>query len=224
MKIQKQLSSMALSLICTCASTYGVNAWSNENSWSVVPYVGVSSLGDQSARVTGSANIADGDFSLDIGSGFTAGISVRYEYSDTPWISEFGWEYRSNDSTATDSNGELFNDGNYASNTFYVNGRYAFFKPRRLTPWLGGGLNWVQEIDLDSNSNTSANSFSDSGSIGVQLMAGLDFDLNDRIYLTSEIRYTALTDLTLNGEVSTGQVSGLSYEPLTFGIGLGIRF
>lgn len=199
-------------------------AYAKDNPWSVVPYVGLSVLGDQSAGINDSDDMANGEFNLTTGSGFTAGISARYDYRNSPWISEFGWEYRSNDSSATTSDGESFESGNYASNTFYLNGRYAFFNESSYTPWIGGGAIWTQEIDIDIQSDATANSFSDSGSVGVQLLAGVDYNLSDRFYLTSEIRYSSQSGLDLTSENSAGHVSDINYQPLTFGLGLGIRF
>lgn len=211
-------------LLAAGALMFNSLAIANDSTWSIVPYAGFSVLDDQSATISGTGPIANGNFNVDVGSGFVAGISARYNYKNSPWISEFGWEYRSNDSAATPSSGELFDSGNYASNTFYINGRYAFNNSGRLTPWLGGGGVWTQEIDVDTENANAGISFADSGSVGFQLMVGADYDINERLYLSSEIRYSSQSGLSLSTEDNAMQVNDLNYQPVTFSIGLGIRF
>jgi len=135
--------------------------------------------------------------------GFTAGLSARYYYPDSRWVSEFGWEYRSNDSTIT----PRLTEGS------------------SFTPWLGGGVTWTQEVDLDSEDANGERSFSDSGSVGFQLMAGADYDLSDRLYLTGELRYSSQTEIELSEQGGGGAtVTGLDYQPLTLSVGVGVRF
>lgn len=192
--------------------------------WSVVPYFGLSALGDQSPQVAGADNIADGDLDVAVDSGFTAGLSVRHDYKNSRWTSEFGWEYRANDSSTTAADGVSLPDGNYASNMFYLNGRYALTDKARFTPWVGGGLTWVQEIDLDSENSEGERSFASSGSMGFQLMAGVDYDLSERFYLSGELRYSSQRSIDLNEEGGSGRVTDIDYQPVTLGVGIGYRF
>ena len=192
--------------------------------WSIVPYVGLSQLGDQSPSIIDAEGIAEGTTDISVERGFTAGLSVRYDYEQSPWVSEFGWEYRSNDSITNDADGIALPDGNYASNTFYINGRYTLKEYSRVAPWIGAGVSWIQEIDLDSEDSTGERSFSDSGSIGFQAMVGADYNLSERLYLTSEIRYSSQTGLNLVEEGGNGRINGIDYQPVTLGIGLGFRF
>lgn len=192
--------------------------------WSVVPYVGYSSLGDQQATAS-DFDTGDGAIDITVDDGFTAGLSVRYRY-DSPLSAEFGWEYRSNDSVITDATGADLPGGNYASNIFYLNGRYNLPLNRGAwQPWVGGGLTWVQEIDLDSETLPAETSYSEGGAAGFQLMAGINRDINERWYLTSELRYSNLQSLTLDQEGGgNGTVSNIDYQPVTLQIGLGYRF
>jgi opacity protein-like surface antigen len=199
-------------------------AVADADGWSIVPYIGLSQLGDQSADLTGAEDIVDGGLDIAIDSGFTAGLGVRYDYEDSRWASEFGWEYRSNDSETTAADGRVLPGGNYASNIIYVNARYALTEGNHWTPWIGGGLSWFQEIDLDSEDADGERSFSDSGSVGFQIMAGVDYDLSNRIYLTGELRYSSQSDLDLEAEGGSGRVTGIDYQPITLGLGLGFRF
>ena len=190
--------------------------------WSIVPGAGFSLLADQSPSFVGTDTIANGKSTVSLDPGFAAGVGLRYHYENSRWASEFGWEYRSNDALTTDADGVELPGGNYASNTFFLNGRYAFSEDRRLTPWVGAGVVWVQEVDLDSESTVGETSFSDSGSVGMQLMVGADYELSDQFYVTFELRYSSQAGLELNEEGGQGLVSDIDYQPLTLGIELGI--
>jgi len=194
------------------------------NGWSLVPYIGTSQLGNQTPVLSGATDIVDGNLDVSVDSGFTTGLGIRYDYEESRWTSEFGWEYRSNDAETTASNGTVLPDGNYASNTFYLNGRYALAEGSGWTPWIGGGLTWLQEVDLDSEDADGERSFSDSGSVGFQIMAGVDYDLTERLYLTSELRYSSQTGLDLEEEAGDGRVTDIDYQPITLGLGIGFRF
>ena len=222
MKISTSVLCVA-TLSCS-AALCAMPAQAAGDGWSVVPYIGLSVLGDQSPQIVGADDIVNGDLDVAVDSGFTAGLGVRYGYEDSRWTSEIGWEYRSNDSSTTAANGVSLPDGNYASNTFYLNGRYALTEGSGFTPWLGGGLTWIQEIDLDSENSDGERSFSDSGSIGFQFMAGVDYDLTERLYLSGELRYSSQRSIDLSEESGSGQVTGIDYNPTTLGIGIGYRF
>ncbi len=200
------------------------NAYSAGEGWSVLPHAGISQLSDQAGSFGSAVDIADGEFDVALNSGFTAGLSFRHDYSNSPWTTEFGWEYRSNDSEITTSDAMTLAAGNYASNTFFLNGRYALADTWQFTPWLGAGISILQEIDLDSEGAGPERSFSTSGDIGYQLMAGVDYDISERLYLTLEVRYTQFSDLDLTEEGGSGLISGIDYKPVTAGVGLGIRF
>lgn len=192
--------------------------------WSVVPYVGLSQVDNQSPTILGADNITDGTLTVETDGGFTAGLGIRYDYPQSRWTSEFGWEYRSNDSVSITADGTKLPGGNYASNTLYINGRYALNEGRQWTPWVGAGLTWIQEIDLDSENAEGERSFSNSGSVGYQVMAGFNYALTDRLYITSELRYSSQTGIDLDEESGSGRVTDIDYQPITLGAGLGIRF
>ena len=192
-------------------------ALAQSDGWSVVPYLGISQMSDQSAELVQASDLSEGELDVELDSGFTAGLSLRYSYPTSRWTSEVGWEYRSNDATTTTSDGTQLPGGNYASNVFVLNGRYGLTEGQRWTPWVGAGVVWVQEVDLDSEDANGERSFSDSGSVGLQVLAGIDLDLTDRLYLTSELRYARLTglDLAEEGGSDQGVVKGIDYAPVT---------
>ena len=54
--------------------------------------------------------------------------------------------------------------------------------------------------------------------------AGVDYDVDDRFFLTSELRYSSQTEIDLVEEGGSGRVSDIDYQPVTLGVGIGIRF
>lgn len=210
------------SLTCLLASLSTGSALAE--GWSLVPYIGGSIMDDQNGVFAGTENINDGSASVALDSGFVAGLGLRYDYADSPWIAEFAWEYRSNDSATSPAAGDVLPGGNYASNTFFLNGRYVFANSRSWRPWIGAGLSYVQEIDLDSETANTERSFSSSGDVGFQVMAGIDYDVSDKFYLTSELRYSSLSGVDLEEEGGDGRLNDIDYNPITVGLGVGYRF
>ncbi|MBX2824135.1 MAG: porin family protein [Gammaproteobacteria bacterium] len=209
-------------------------AWTgaDDSGWSVMSFGGLSLLSDQNATGTAlaaeqgtGAGEANGDIDVLLDNGFAAGLELRYNY-DSPFSVGIGWEYRSNDSEIRLTDGTALPSGNYASNIFFLNGRYALATASDVwQPWVGAGLTVVQEIDLDSESTSGEQSFSDGGSVGFQLMAGVNRTLSDRWYLSGEIRYSDLRGLSLTSETGgNGRISDLDYPPVTLQLGLGYRF
>ncbi len=211
-------------MLLSCTPFASQNGFAEDAGWSVVPYVGSSQIGDQSGVIGRAQDISDGPLDVQLDDGFVAGLGLRYDYKNSPWSAEFSWEYRSNDSSTTASDGTELPGGNYASNIFAINGRYAFSRKGAVTPWLGSGLMYVQEIDLDSENVDGERSFSSSGAIGLQFMAGIDYSLSSRFYLSSELRYSSITGIDLDEEGGVGRIANLDYQPLTLGVGVGFRF
>ncbi len=189
----------------------------DDTGWFVKPYGGYSGLSDTSGSLNGEVV----DVSLD--GGFAAGMGVGYRYNQR-WSAEVAWEYRSNESE-TEVGPLTYGDGNYASNIFFVNG-YRHFEPRgRFQPYVGVGLGWVQEIDIDLEGRGPEISYSGDGDVVFQVMAGADYLISEAWEISAEIRYANLTDVDLEGEgAAAGEIEGLDYEPITFNLGVVYRF
>lgn len=189
------------------------------DTWFARPYVGLSQMSDLSSEFSNIDGLS-GDADIDLETGFTGGIGIGYRYTDRVAV-EFGWEYRSNDSDTTLNNISEFDDGNYASNIFYLNGHYQFEKKDKWQPYVGAGLTWIEEIDIDLERNGEELSYSGDGDVGYQVFAGVNYDLNQAWKLQSELRYGSITDIDLEGEGNdVGEFDGIDYETTTLQIGL----
>lgn len=196
---------------------------SNADSWFIKPYAGLSNMSDLSGY---GENIDDmtGNTDINLGSGFVAGLSGGYYYNDNIAV-ELGWEYRSNESETTIANTSNYPDGNYASNTFYLNGLYHFSKSSNWQPYVGAGLIWMQEVDIDLELGGTELSYSGDGDTGFQVLAGMNYHINKDWFIQLEARYTSITDIDLSGEEdATGIISGLDYEPTTLQLGIIYQF
>ncbi len=194
-----------------------------EDNWFVRPYVGLSQMSDLDSDFSDIDSLS-GDAEIDLGSGFTGGIGVGYNYTDN-FAVEFGWEYRSNDSEVVLADSSEFDDGNYASNIFYLNSHYRFAPNGDWRPYVGAGLTWVEEIDIDLERGGDELSYSGDGDVGYQLFAGVDYRINPEWTLQGELRYGSITGIDLEGESGDpGQFEDIDYETTTLQLGLVYEF
>ncbi|MDF2180125.1 outer membrane beta-barrel protein [Aliiglaciecola sp. CAU 1673] len=211
----------ALTLITLAAGLVSTQALAQ--SWMIKPYFGLSQLSDTQGQ-SQSLGTQDGQTKVDLDSGFVAGLGLGYQL-DAQWRAELAWEYRSNDSVTTLADGQRFTEGNYASNTFALNGYYLFADVAGFQPYSGAGLVWIQEIDLDLERNGEEQSLSGSSDTGFQLMLGIEYQFNASWQAQAELRYTSLTGIGLQDEGAGNAIlRDLDYQPLTFAINLLYRF
>lgn len=216
------MKSMHVWILTVLLTGLSVPVMAQEN-WFVRPYIGLSQMSDISsdfADIDGLSGNAD----INLSTGFTGGVGVGYRYSDN-FAVEFGWEYRSNDSETVLNDISEFNGGNYASSMLYFNGHYFFAKSGKWQPYIGGGLIWAQEVDIDLERGGEELSYSGDGDTGYQLFAGVNYDLNQSWKLQGEVRYGSIDNIDLNNEDGApGKFDGIDYETTTLQIGLVYNF
>ena len=194
----------------------------DEQGWYLKPLLAISQLSDQTGTTSG-VGMVNGAADVQLDGGFASGLNLGYSYGNN-WAAEIGWEYRSNDSEVTLADGQRFSEGNYASNSFFLNGIYSFNSSSSWQPYVGAGLSWVQEIDIDLETAGSELSYSGDGDSGFQVFAGIDYQLDSRWSVLGEVRYSSISDVELSGENTMGSFSGLDYNPVSLQIGLKYRF
>jgi len=195
-----------------------------DGGWFIRSWGSFSSLSDTNGTVRGFMQVPNGDgVEISTSGGFSAGAGVGYRYGPRLGV-EVAWEYRSNDSETALDSGLVFDGGNYASNTIFLNG-YWYLQPRgRWQPYLGAGLAWLQEIDIDLEGNGPEQSFSSDGDVGLQVFAGTEYRFADNWAAHGELRYGAISGIDLDGENTSGTLSGLDYEPLSLQFGITYSF
>lgn len=213
---KKVFGSIAIGGVLAGVCCFGATA--QAGSWSIQPYGGLNYVSEPSGTAQG-VGTADGAADIDLEAGFLAGIALAYQF-DEHWSAEFAWDYRSAQSSVRLADGEFYEEGNFASNLLYLNGRYHFVTEGMLSPYLGAGFVLGQEIDLDLEQNGVEASFSSSGDIGAQLIGGTSWAVSNRLNLNAEVRYSHVGAVEMDSETAgSGQVKA-DYTPVTVQLGL----
>ncbi len=220
-----------LTIACACLFAGGASALlpapaaGEERGWYGRAYVGINgtSTDDLTLTVDGASTSADADFSAS----FTGGGSLGYRYNDNVRV-EAGIIYRTAevDKITFDNGGAEFTDGDYSSLTLDVIGYYDF-APRGTsgawTPYVGGGLSYIQEVDIDFEDADGETSF-ETDDIGFTALAGLRYEPPGPWWIDAELRYLIAGEIDLDSEDSGGGTVSADYDALSLNIGFGYRF
>lgn len=190
--------------------------------WFLRPVVGMSLMSDTSVNATNVDSVT-GYANVDLDSGFNAGLGIGYQYSAN-WAAEIYWEYRTNDSSVDLAGQSNFDGGNYASNIFYLNGFYYLRPEAKWKTYLGLGLGWVQEIDIDLQRDGTEQSYSGDGDVTWQVFLGTEREITDNLSFQAELRHGEVSGIDLQGESAPGAFSDLDYNTTTLQIGLRYSF
>lgn len=188
-------------------------------------YVQFSRLGSTSFDETGGGGLGPG-LKASFGSGVGFGGDLGYRYGNG-WAAEVEWNYRRHDLDALRSGGAtVATEGDYASNTLFVNGLRRFAGPASgWTPYLGAGIGWVQEIDFDIASAGVERGYSKGGALAIQLIGGVERALGTHWSLAADLRWMRVGGVGLAAEEGvTGRIAKPAYNPLSVQIGLRRRF
>ena len=188
-------------------------------------YLQASRLGSTSFGTTGVAGLGPAlQAGFDVGRGFGGDIGYRY---GNGWSAEVEWNYRRHGLKSLQGGlGAAGYKGDFASNILFVNGVRRFSGlSGAWAPYAGAGLGWVQEIDLDIDAGGQERSFSKSGKLALQLIAGVAWPLGPGWSVTTDLRWLRLGGLALTAEDGTaGRLNAPRYNPLSLQIGLRRQF
>ena len=183
------------------------------NRFYLKPYGGF--IGIQNMNVALLSGSQTTNINIEGGFGYTTGISVGYNFTKNI-SAEFGWEYKSNEITVTYNNSKT--TGDYASNFIQLNGIYNFNTNGLVRPYIGAGVSLIQEIDMDLSLDENS-SFSNSGNIGLQGIAGLDLNFSKKWAVNLEAKYVSFGEFDMAGENTDLALNNLQYNPFIFNIG-----
>ncbi|MCA6299955.1 MAG: outer membrane beta-barrel protein [Phenylobacterium sp.] len=183
-------------------------------------YGGISTLSD--TRVSVGVSSASGKFS-----GSTlAGGAFGYDY-EGPWRAEIEYTYRSSDVKVPAS---FAGGGDYASTAILVNGLYSIGQVGPLRPYVGAGIGFTREVDFDLKKQTGPSappssapgSYSSSGRLAYQAIAGAEVAFDDRWSGFGELRAFAIDSPNLSG--SGGKKLRADYQTFDVLVGVSRRF
>lgn len=182
-------------------------------------YGGIGSLAETNVSLG-----AGGEGDVDFDPSFTGGGAIGYAWSH--WRLEGEITYRTNETSgAANSLPTGSERGDFSSLGIAVNALREFdlIPGDRAKTYLGLGLVYVQEIDIDFELGSNEVSFSDS-ELGVQLIGGAAYRLGERWDLLTELRYLPLGGVSLDGERSSDGSVNAGYDHWSLNVGLRYRF
>jgi opacity protein-like surface antigen len=185
-----------------------------------------SRIGSSSPTESGATGAGAG-LSAKFGSGMGFGGDIGYRYGNG-WAAEVEWNYRRHPLNALRQGGtNLSSDGDFASNVLLLNGLRRFPTGGAWTPYVGAGIGWVQEIDIDITPvSGAARGYSTSGKAAFQLIGGVEYALTPQWRLTADARWMRVGTVRLDNETGNpgGSASQLKYNPLSVQVGLRYNF
>jgi len=216
-----------INILCTLAlltlSFQNSAQASDKGSWYLKAYGGVSILSDQGFSQNGlSSEGVTGN--LEASGGMRLGGGAGYFLLDNVSL-ELTWDYSTNDSSVLLSDDTEYEKGDYASNIFFLNGLYHFnnLLPKSAVLYTGLGLGYIQEIDADLIASGVESSFSGSGDFVFQLMVGAMYPLTDKFSLHLDATYMTVSDIKLESEINTDEITNIDYNPVNIMFGVSYR-
>lgn len=199
------------------------DALADDDTYYATGNIGIGFLGSEDLTYSDSVLTATSEADFD--ASFAGGGTFGYYLTDN-WRLEGEVMYRRNDLKDITLGGVgTSTGGDFASLSFGVSALYEF-QPTdnpRLKTYVGAGLAFVQEIDIDFEIDSAETSF-ETDETGLQLQAGARYDLNDRLFLDMTARYLAVSGAKLEFPADTSRTVESDYSPLTLSLGLGWRF
>ncbi|MFC3096172.1 porin family protein [Alteromonas sediminis] len=211
-------------VLATAAFLTSLSSSAEDFDWYLKPTFGLSTLSDQSGRVSDVLN-QTGAVDVNLDAGLNAGLGVGY-FVDEYWAVELYWEYRSNDSETILPGDIVFTDGNFASSMFALNTSYYSNLNADWRWFIGAGIAVLQEIDIDLEDDSGERSFSGSGDLGFQIFAGIDYELTQNWSLQAEVRYLTVSgiDMVAEENVTAGVFQDFDYTPISLQANLTYKF
>lgn len=187
----------------------------------VKAYGGAGFLSDTTFDFTGQGGPnSSADASFD--AGFLAGGAVGYAFTDN-WSAELDYAYRSNDVSSVRVNGQtVANGGDYASTSLMLNGFYRFDTDWRVRPYVGAGIGFATEIDVDLEGGPSNGGWSGTAP-AAQLMVGGEANLTDSLRAFAELRYFRAFNPSMDAEEG-GAVGTIDADYDHLGLLLGVNY
>lgn len=155
------------------------------------------------------------------GSGSGLGGAFGYRYGNG-WAAELAWDYRSHDVKRI---GGTPVRGDFASTTAFLNGYYRFQKVGMVRPFVGAGLGYVTEIDMDLSRDGSEQEYSRRGGLAIQAIVGGEVDLTDRWSVSADLRWSRMGSGSFKSTNAGAALNGKpKYQPTSVNLGVTYRF
>lgn len=215
--------------LCLSASLLPATALAQleQKGFYVTLYGQYSQIGSSSFSESGALGAGTG-LRAEFGSGAGFGGDLGWRYGNG-WAAEIEWNYRSHSlDTLKQGVTTLSSKGDFASNTFLINGLRRFPTGGAWTPYVGAGVGWVQEIDIDftPSAGGATRSYSEGGKFAFQPIAGIEYALTSKWRVTADARWLRVGSVRMDNAAGNagGRVDSLSYNPFSVQVGLRYSF
>lgn len=157
----------------------------------------------------------------DFGRGIGMGGAIGHRYGNG-WAAELAWDYRRHDLKRLAGTAI---QGDFASTTVFLNGYHRFHKVGKVRPFVGAGLGYVTEIDMDLSRAGSEQEYSRRGGLAVQAIVGGEMDVSDRWSVSADLRWTRMASGSFKATNPGASLGGKpKYQPTSINVGVTYRF
>lgn len=198
-----------------------MNAFANERYYARI-YGGASILGNQDISQTGfKATGVTGEMMGSLG--YRAGFSFGFNWNKN-FSSELTFDYITNSTKTTFTDGSNYK-GDYSSRLHFLNTYYHFNSSSKFRPYVGVGLGFIEEIDIDLEDSSGEQSFSDDGEFGYQIIAGTDYKIKNNWDINIELANIGFSGPNFKKEGGTSVIhDNEGYEVWNVNLGLKYSF
>lgn len=224
---QRYLNYVIGPLLCASLMPATAMAQADSKGFYATIYAQQSRIGSSNFTESGALGAGNG-LRAEFGTGLGFGGDIGYRYGNG-WASEIEWNYRRHSLDALrQGSRNLTRDGDFASNILLINGLRRFSMGGGWTPYVGAGIGWVQEIDIDMTpSNAGAErGYSASSKSALQFIGGVEYALTPQWRLTADARWLRVGSVRLDNAVGNpgGSASSVDYNPVSVQVGLRYSF
>lgn len=196
----------------------------DDNRWYATANIGLGTLGDSTLSFSDGSTTNTAEASYD--ASFAGGGTFGYQFTNG-WSLEGELMYRRNDLEAVDLAGlGSFSGGDFASLGLGVNAlyRFNFGDSGKWSGYIGPGVVWFQEIDIDFDSDGQQEISFEGDDTGLQLKFGARYDFSDRWFAEAGATYLAASGVTMELPEDSAQTLESDYDHWTVSAGIGFRF
>jgi len=213
-----------VALLIVASATRPVAAQELDDRWYATASVGFGNLSSSSLTYDdgGSPSSADADYETS----FAGGGTIGYRFANRLSV-EGEIMYRRNDLEPIDVPGlGSFTEGDFASLGFGVNALYNFElgSSGKFTGYVGPGIVWLQEIDIDFDRNGEQEISFESDDTAFQFKFGGRYDFSDRWFADAAATWLSASSVTMELPADESQTITSDYAHWTLQFGLGLRF
>ncbi len=185
-------------------------------------YMGASNLSASKITETRTNGITL-DERIKFKNGGALGGALGYRYGNG-WAAELAWDYRTH---GLKNKQNMIAGGDFASNTLFVNGYYRFTKIGSIRPFVGLGVGWAQEIDIDIDRSGQSLSYQRKNGSAVQAIVGGELEISSNLALVGDLRLMKFNTGSFKAE--RPEAGGVltnkpKYQPVSIHLGMSYKF